>query len=211
MIEVVTIYTPANKSNTYIIWGNNKNTAIVIDPTIHSVSEISRFLNKNDLTLDIIIATHGHLDHIEGIDLLREIYRSKVFATQECSIAFQDPWKNYSRYFDNKNISIGLPDIIPDQDPYYLKWYNTEIKIIKTPGHSHCSTCISVDDELLFSGDTILLEYSPFSKLPDSDPNALKESIRMILKGFSPDTVIYPGHGEYFLLNAMSQKFDFLK
>jgi hydroxyacylglutathione hydrolase len=210
MIDVVTICTPAYKSNSYIIRDSNTSKVIVVDPTIYSVSEIVKFLFENNSILEIIIPTHGHLDHIEGIDILRVKYRSQVITTRECSLAFQDPRKNYSRYIDNKNISIGLPDLITDKDPYIFRWCNSEISIIKTPGHSPCSTCIAIDNKMLFGGDTILLDYSPFTKLPDSDSNSLKESIKMIIRDFSPDTVTFPGHGKSFLLNSVINKFDFL-
>jgi len=211
MIDVVTICTPAYKSNSYIIRCCDTNKAIVVDPTIYSVSKIVKFLVENNSILEMIIPTHGHLDHIEGIDILRDKFRSKVITTRACSIAFQDPRKNYSRYLGNKNISIGLPDTITEKDPYIFRWCNSEIRIIRTPGHSPCSTCITIDNKILFSGDTILLDYSSFTKLPDCDSNSLKESIKMIMRDFSPDTITYPGHGKSFLLNSVIQKFDFLQ
>lgn len=211
MIDVVTICTPAYKSNSYIIRCSNTSKVIVVDPTIYSVSEIVKFLVGNNSILEIIIPTHGHLDHIEGIAILRDKFRSKVITTRECSIAFQDLRKTYSRYLGNKNISIGLPYTITEKDTYIFSWCNSEIRIIKTPGHSPCSTCITIDNKILLSGDTILLDYSPFTKLPDSDSNSLKESIKMIVRYFSPDTLTYPGHGKSFLLNSVIKKSDFLQ
>ena len=211
MIEVFTVYTPAYKSNTYILHGKESNHAIVIDPTCLSVPEIINYMDDNKFLLDFIIPTHGHFDHIEGIDLLKEKYQCKVIATHECSVAFQNSKKNYSYYFENKNVTLDLPDIIIDRDNYIFNWNNSEINLIMTPGHSPCSVCISVDKTILFSGDTILMEYSPFSKFPDGDTHALKRSINLLFMRFPPDLMVYPGHGKPFSLVKAVGRFDFIE
>jgi hydroxyacylglutathione hydrolase len=210
MIEIVTIYTPAYKSNTYIIRDRTSRRAIIIDPTIFSLTEIFLFMDEKNSTPDMILPTHGHFDHIEGIDLLRNKFGCKVAANHECSIAFRNPKKNYSFYFENRNFSIEPPDVAIGSDNFHFSWQNSNIEIIKTPGHSPCSVCILIDGEILFTGDTILLEYSPFSKFPDGDAHTLKNSIRMIFSYLSPDVMVYPGHGKPFTLGSAIPKFTFL-
>ncbi|MFA6403648.1 MAG: MBL fold metallo-hydrolase [Salinivirgaceae bacterium] len=211
MIDVISIFTPEYKSKTYMVVDKDSKSTIIIDPTIFSVTEISNFLLNNNISLDYVIPTHGHFDHIEGISKLQELYGFDVLANSECCEAFLNPKKNYSAFFQNKNVRISLPNIIIDEDIYNLKWNNTEIQIIKTPGHSPCSVCIVFNNLFLFSGDTILQEYSPFSKFPDGDAELLKTSIKRVFSIFPPSTLVYPGHGVEFHLGLINLKFKFLK
>lgn len=210
MIEVVSLYTPEYKSNTYIFTKVGSHSIIIIDPTLFSLSEINEYIYRKNLSIDYVIPTHGHFDHIEGIGKLSDNYQFDVIATRDCSVAFQNPKKNYSFFFQNKNISLRLPNIIIEEDIYEFSWNKTLIQIIKTPGHSPCSVCIIVNNNILFSGDTILLEFSPFSKFPDADAELLRTSIRKIYSTISHSTKVYPGHGDSFLLGSIGSKFNFL-
>lgn len=210
MIEVVSLFTPEYKSNTYILTEVESHRTIIIDPTLFSITEINNYLLRNTLSIDYVIPTHGHFDHIEGIGKLSNMHQFDIIATPECSVAFQDPKKNYSFFFQNKNVTLRSPNIMIDEDIHQFSWKNAQIQILKTPGHSPCSVCIIVDNSMLFSGDTILLEYSPFSKFPDGDAAKLKESITMIYSILSPETIVYPGHGQPFNLGSITTKFCFL-
>lgn len=210
MIDIVSINTPEYKSKTYIIAHRESHHSIVIDPTVSSLIEINNYLLKNGLFIDYVIPTHGHFDHIEGIGKLREMFKFDLIANMECSIALGDPKRNYSFYYEKKNVSLPSPDILFNEDIYNFRWNDIQIKIIKTPGHSPCSVCILVDGIFLFSGDTILLEYNPFSKFPDGNAEQLKASIKKIYSTFPHSLVVYPGHGDSFLLGSIVPNFNFL-
>ena len=201
-MEVDSIYTPEYKSNTYIVTDVDSNRAIIIDPTLFSITEINNYIFRNELTIDYVIPTHGHFDHIEGIDRLKDSHQFDVIANSECSIAFQNPKKNYSFFLKSKNISLNPPNIIIDEVVHQFLWNNTKIQIIKTPGHSPCSACIAINNEMLFTGDSLLKDFKPVTKLPDSDKSQYINSICQIFNGFPSDIIIYPGHGESFLLSS---------
>ncbi|HNW98716.1 MAG TPA: MBL fold metallo-hydrolase [Bacteroidales bacterium] len=209
MIEVLTFFSPEYNSNTYILVKKDSGRAVIIDPTLSSITNILAYLKKKLLQVDYIIPTHGHFDHIEGVDELRRHYKTDVIANKECALSFQNPKKNYSTYFENKNIVISPPSVIIDNDEHQLNWKGDILHIIRTPGHSPCSICIYTE-YFLFSGDTILIEYSPFNKFPDSNAVLLKESIKKIFTMFSGDLLVYPGHGLPFKLGTISSKFEFL-
>ena len=64
-------------TNTYILMDDEIKEAIVIDPA-GSPEEIIKFLENEGYSLDGVLLTHGHHDHIGGLEGLREHY---------------DPWK----------------------------------------------------------------------------------------------------------------------
>ena len=211
MIQIKSIVTPEYKSNTYLIIDKDTKRLIVIDPTVFSTKTIEDYIDLQDLQLDYIIPTHGHFDHIEGISVLYEKYKLNIVASNECISALSSPKKNYSFYYKNKNLSITIPGIIFQEDNYELSWNHNSIQIIKTPGHSPCSVCIIVDNSILFSGDTILIEYNPFSKFPDGDSERLITSLKRIYNKYPHSMMVYPGHGDPFTLGKIGYQFAFLQ
>lgn len=210
MIELVSIFTEEYKSNTYLLINAESKSAIIIDPTIQSVKGIEEQLHGKHLKIDYIIPTHGHFDHIEGIGILVKKYKFDIIGTAESRISFCDSKKNYSFYFQNKNLTIDPPNMVFNEETFSLEWFKNIITIIKTPGHSPCSICIAVNGEYLFSGDSILLEFSPFSKFPDGDSGALIRSITKIYSTMPHSLTVYPGHGARFMLGDISSCFSFL-
>ena len=62
-------------TNCYIVWDENTKNAAVIDPGDDG-AYLSNRLKKNGLTLQYILLTHGHFDHIGGVDVLGEFSSS---------------------------------------------------------------------------------------------------------------------------------------
>lgn len=210
MIQIKAIVTPEYKSNTYLIIDEDYKRLIVIDPTIFSTKTIENYISCQELQLDYIIPTHGHFDHVEGINVLSEKYKFNIVASNECNNTINNPKKNYSYYYKNMNLSISIPGIIYAGDNYELIWNHNNFQIIKTPGHSPCSACIVLNGTMLFSGDTILIEYNSFSKFPDGDKELLIINIKKIYNSFQHSMVVYPGHGDPFNLGEIGIFFDFL-
>jgi len=90
-------------------------------------------------------------------------------------------------------------DIILEEIGYTLEWNSHKIDFISTPGHSNGSICILINNKL-FSGDTIM-QYKPFIPRKRVSIDILRESINSILLSNNGATIIYPGHGEPFLLS----------
>ena len=73
------------------------------------------------------------------------------------------------------------------------------VQFISTPGHSPGSVCIAIDN-LLFRGDTLLWGRKRAIDLPGGDKHRLQQSVDLLFRTCSPDTVVYPGHGDPFPL-----------
>lgn len=169
--------------NTYIFELNDK--VFVIDPG----NNISDILSKlNNKTIDYILLTHGHMDHIYNVKFLVKKYNCKVYASSKDSdfingIAILDP------LFDKNNHNFEYID--------YKNFEFEGIDIIYTPGHSKGSVCIFVRNEnILFSGDTLF--YDSFGRYDfiGGNLNELKLSINLLFS-LNESTIIYPGHGPF--------------
>jgi len=170
-------------STTTLIQDNNLN--IIVDPGMNREALLSGLAKGNLKTEDInfVIVTHTHLDH----SLLAGIFEN-------------------AKILDNSNVYSFDGKIAGHEG----KIPNTDIEIIKTPGHDqfHCSVLVKTEDlgKVIIAGDVFwwadeeeqktdkqsLLEHEdPYVK----DEKALKESRERILN--LADYII-PGHGEMF-------------
>lgn len=193
------------RSVTYIISNNQYPDVIVIDPGNPEESNIIRYMEKNHRTISHILLTHDHIDHVSGVNVLREKYSCCLVCTAECSQRIGDPRKNFSRYITGKDYICEKADLLWEELDDLLNWHGYKIRCIRTPGHSPASICIAFNN-YLFTGDTIIGNIATVTKLPGGDKKAIRSSIDFIIESFSPTTIIYPGHGDPFLLRDVNRE-----
>lgn len=173
-------------TNTYLIIEGGR--CIIIDPGF-SAQELIEYIKDNEIKPLAIIATHGHIDHVWGVDKIREYY----------DVPF---------YMNFKDLELTPPPILKNiigdfktpQADYNLKEDSLRIDefifyVIETPGHTLGSVSIKYRD-IVFTGDTLFKESIGRTDL-GGDINMLVESIHNKLFKLSASTKVYPGHGEY--------------
>ena len=179
-----------NNSNTYLITGKRN---ILIDPGhYHLFSHVREELERLSLSIqdiDVIIFTHGHLDHMEAI---------KVFKDSPALYAIhKDEWnmiKKGSSYHMGVFCSADfIPHILLQEGDLTIGDKN--FKIIHTPGHSPGSICIYwAEKKVLFTGDCIFEQGIGRTDLPGGNSEQLKESIKRISQLGA--WYVMPGHGD---------------
>lgn len=187
--------------NTYFLIENNE--ILLIDPG----APIEKITQKaNGRSIKYILLTHCHFDHILSVNELIEKYNAKLFCTYECA----ENIRNYA--ISLTEIGLGnrmeikrVEGILNEEDGF--DFFNNHIKVIKTPGHTNCSTCFLVDN-MLFSGDTIFKRSVGRCDLPTGDGELIKESIKNKIYSLAEDIVIYPGHGDKTSV-GYEKKFNF--
>lgn len=207
------IYKPIN-SNMYIICGKQENV-LIIDP-INNVNA-QRFLAEKKIQSLIIVLTHEHYDHTNGIPFLVESYKSKVICHKHCAESLRIRRNNRPilvarlladkyginseelRDFLQTNISYNYEADVIFDDEYSFFWQNKKIKLVHTPGHTLGSICIEFDNSLIFTGDTVLqnqdMTLQMLEPLLSMYKNRTKSYIDYVIGKMS----IFPGHGEVFL------------
>ncbi len=178
-------------SNAYIL--EMDNAVIIID----SNSELMPYLSKHNITPDYLFATHEHFDHIDGIKQIKNAFPNiKICASKSASELFNDDKSNMSFFFDGKNVIEPKADIeINENEIFYFA--DKKICCYLTPGHTHGSMIINIDD-MLFTGDTVLNNIKTPKNTPNSSKKELIKSLDFIDTYFDDNTIIYPGHGEKF-------------
>ena len=79
------------------------------------------------------------------------------------------------------------------------------INFYYTPGHSMGSICININN-MIFTGDTIM-EFKPFINKQNGSLDIYKKTIKKIVSLFNPEWIVYPGHGNSFLMKEFVSSF----
>lgn len=179
----------ANNCNAYLIKGKKR---ILVDPGHHHLfGHVEDGLSKLSLSpkdIDVVIITHCHPDHMEGV---------KIFAASSTSVAVSKVEMSFIKEVaPHYGEALGIPDFEPDilLQEGDLKIGDLSFQVIPAPGHSPGSICLYwADQKVLFTGDVVFQQGVGRTDLPAGNGEDLKESIRRISK-LQVDHLL-PGHG----------------
>ncbi|MBB5022762.1 MBL fold metallo-hydrolase [Desulfurispira natronophila] len=180
--------------NCTIIIDENSGEAIVVDPG-GNFQAIQSFLDDHQLKLVLILATHGHFDHVGAVSQLKKSNPDARFGIhQQDEVLAQNADKTASIY--------GIPTTPTPSADFYLNAETTlqlgslNITVIETPGHTQGGVCFYLDEEsLLLSGDTLFQGSVGRTDLPGGDHDQLLHSISSRLLPLPDEVTVIPGHG----------------
>lgn len=179
------------EDNNYLLFDEETKNAILIDCT-HKNIEIDEAIQKYGLNLKSIFLTHGHFDHILGVNYYREKYGAKSYIHKDdvdLVKHINDFMKLVGRY-DNYEIPI-IDEAFDDSSNFSIDGH--EIKVIHTPGHTKGSVCYLIGNKL-FSGDTLFYESYGRTDFPSGSEKEMMESLKSLFK-LDENIEVYTGHG----------------
>ena len=171
----------------------NKETgeALIIDPA-DSPSKIELKVNAMGARPVAVLLTHGHFDHIMGVEAVREKYQIPVYACRQEEEMLREPSVNMTDQM-GKSCSIR-PDVFLD-DLQVFEAAGFSIQMIHTPGHTKGSCCYYLKEEgVLFSGDTLFCGSVGRTDFPGGSASQIRDSLHRLLAALPDDTSVYPGH-----------------
>lgn len=172
-------------TNTYIVTDEETGETAVVDPSLPEEKLIKKLEGKN---VKYILITHGHYDHIGGVNLVKEKTGAKVVIHKEDEEMLCDKNKNYGT--DNTPI---YADILVE-DGTELMLGNSEVAVLHTPGHTKGGVCyIFNNDRVMFSGDTLFRLTAGRTDLYGGDARTELMSLAKIAE-LDGDYKVYPGH-----------------
>ena len=196
MIQVKKLVLNPFQENTFIVY-DQTGEAVIIDPGCYSQSDIDEvkwFVDSNSLTVKYLILTHGHIDHILGIDYLRDLYKVKCISHAD-DLPLIEASPKHGLMF---GISFEKAPVIDDfyKDGDTVLFGKSSLKVIHTPGHSLGGVCLFLRDEkILFTGDTLFNGSIGRTDLMGGSYETLIGSINHKIIPLGDDIVVYPGHG----------------
>ena len=184
------------QTNCYLIEDEATGKRAVIDPGDHSDALIAE-IDKRGGTLDYLLLTHGHYDHVIGAAELCDRYHPVVCAAEEEMELLRSGICNRSSVHNIRINAFNVDRLLHDGDVIELG--ESRITFILTPGQTAGSGCYLVDD-CIFSGDTIFCESIGRTDFETSSPRDMVKSVARI-KALDGDRAIYPGHGMFSTLD----------
>lgn len=178
--------------NSYVV--SRGDDAVVVDPGGHA-ERIAERVARRRLRVHAILATHGHHDHVGAVAELAEAYDAPFGIHSADSRCLERV--SFCRALFHGLEPVGMPPIGLDlaATAMPLRFGRLEVAAVHTPGHTPGSVCFAAG-ELLLTGDTLMRGRIGADDAPEADLAALRASVRGLLRGFPPGTVIHPGHGE---------------
>ena len=178
-------------TNCYIAANEDTKECFIVDPGACPESLLS-LIKGGEYIPKAILLTHGHFDHIMGVEQLKTKYDVEIYALDKERTLLGDPVLNMSSYYGQ---GIALDDVryVTDQEKFSLVGY--EIEVMATPGHTSGGCCYYIASEgVLFSGDTLFCESVGRSDFPTGNGAQLIQSIKERLLDLPEETKVYPGH-----------------
>jgi hydroxyacylglutathione hydrolase len=194
--------------NCYIARGDGADHAVIVDPG----DEPERLLEAIDslgVTIDGILVTHCHFDHIGAVAPVAEATGAPVWCPQIevpvlADIMSYVPWPGFGP-FD----SYDADETVAGGE--HLSLAGLEIDVVFTPGHSPGHVTYAIPDEgALFSGDVLFQGSVGRTDLPGGDWGTLLESIRGLVDSYPEETTVSPGHMGITTLGAERATNSFL-
>ena len=191
------IFNPIQE-NTYIIWDDTLEAAVIDAGNMGERENaiLEKFIADNGLKPKYALNTHGHFDHLLGVDFLRNRYGAELAMSSKDEFLLKGASVSAELFGVRAD---ALPEAI-DVDlegKESIKFGNTELKIIPTPGHTPGHVAFyEPASKVLFTGDTLFRESIGRTDLPGGDYSWIMRSIIENILPLGDDVKIYPGHGE---------------
>ena len=178
--------------NNFIYFLGDKATGeiAVVDPA-WDVDLLRDRAQKKGYKITSIFLTHGHPDHVNGLDDLLSTHDVPVYLSRHEAAFYTPSCKNLKKTADHEKIKVG----------------NIEFECLHTPGHTPGCQCFKCGDALI-TGDTLFIDGCGRCDLPGGSAKAMFKSLYDVILKLPDPTRIYPGHnyGELPFATLAEQK-----
>jgi glyoxylase-like metal-dependent hydrolase (beta-lactamase superfamily II) len=173
----------------YLIGDPATRKAAAVDPA-WDVPAILDLAEHDGFTIDRILITHYHQDHLGGRMMGHNIQGAAELVARIAAKVYVNKHeaagvKQVSGLSDSDIVKVDAGDVV--------KVGSLDLKFLHTPGHTPGSQCFLVNGNLV-SGDTLFVNSCGRVDLPGSDPEAMYLSLNQTLRNLPDETVVYPGH-----------------
>ncbi len=177
------------QTNCYIVREAGSQSCAVIDPGF-TPERVLRFLQEKNLTVDAVLLTHGHFDHVGGVEAIVKATGCALWMSQSDWSQFKTP----ENLFFYPLANCDFTEVSFCEEAERITAGGVTFAVMETPGHTRGSVCYACEDAL-FSGDTLFAGSCGRTDLPGGDWSTIRQSLARLTQ-LEGDYTVYPGHGE---------------
>ena len=188
MVNVLALTLGDYQTNTYLVHDSSVKTCVVIDPG-YEPEVILEKAKALGLTIEAVLLTHGHFDHVGGVEKIVEETHCALWMHRADWEKAPAPINSYLYPLANDDFT----DISFCAEGDTIQAAGVTFAVLETPGHTEGSVCYRCDGAI-FTGDTLFAGSCGRTDLPGGDPKAMRASLQR-LAALTGDAHIFPGHG----------------
>ncbi len=182
------------ETNCYILRSSDSQKDCVLIDAGLEADALIEYLSDNNLNPAAVVLTHGHIDHIAGLELLRQKYSGFKIYIHRLDEPMLEGIDNLSDLADYTAQQFK-PDFLLEGGQV-IKIAGIKLEVLHTPGHTPGGICLySSEEKVVFAGDTIFAGSVGRTDFPGGSTDQLLNSIKEKLLSLPLDTKILPGHG----------------
>jgi len=197
--------------NGFVVGCERTRDAVIIDPG-DEVDELMGAVRDLDVSVQAILLTHAHIDHVTGVRAAKDAYDVPVYLHRDDLFLYEGTVQQGAMF----GFKVSQPppiDIFYDMTPIHFGDY--EVRVHHTPGHCPGGVCLQIGrtgaaGEHLFVGDTLFAGSIGRTDLPGGDYDVLMESITGVLFPLGDDKIVHPGHGPDTTIRRERETNDFV-
>ena len=179
------------QTNCYFAINEKTQEVLVIDPG-DSAQLLAEKIKQKGLKPKAVLLTHGHFDHAMAAGELAGMFGVKIYAHEAEKETLEQSGLNASGMIGRRD-SYQADVFVKDGE--VLQLAGMDLKVLHTPGHTEGGCCFySVEDKVLFSGDTLFCQSVGRTDFPRGSMSQLIHSIKDKLLPLPDDVKVYPGH-----------------
>lgn len=173
-------------ANCYILIDEETMVGCIIDPG-GDADRLANIIDELNIEIKFILLTHGHMDHVGGVEVLREKYNVPVYINGKDKELMEKGTQVFGRIWGK------TPEDKELKDEEIIKLGSLDIRCIETPGHTPGGMSFLVNN-VVFTGDTLFHGSVGRCDLPGGNQSQLIESIKNKLMILDDEIVVLPGH-----------------
>ena len=194
-------------TNCYLVTCETTRESVIVDPGGVTSELLAR---AEETTVRAVLLTHGHFDHIAGVNQLVEKAGTPVYIHPSDAPLLGDPYMNGSFMIGEAIRVNGNPEMLTVGNNFTFGF--SSLRIIHTPGHTAGGVSfVSDDDGFVIAGDTLFKLSVGRWDLPGGDYATLSNTIKNVFGGLPDAMNVFPGHGEATTIGFEKQHNQFME
>ena len=179
--------------NCYILGDEETKEAVVIDPG-GDEDKILEALKYAELNLKYIIDTHGHFDHVDANQPLKEATGAKIAIHEADALMLSQPSAE-AMFFTGNRARVSQADLLLKEDDL-ISFGPYRLKVLYTPGHTPGSISLVLEGfPYVYVGDLLFAGSIGRTDFPGGSFDNLIQAVRTKIFPLGDRYAVYPGHG----------------